>query len=129
MGSAELGSNALRVIRGDSRARLPLGGEGAAEPGAELGDWGSLLGADVDVRQRAEPSDLAFARSGEDARHAVEAARARRRRELGAEQVFADVLVEEEDVGGAALGDRLQFEVERAERDVDDSGCLQRRGT
>ena len=55
--------------------------------------------------------------------------RARRRRELGAEQVFADVLVEEEDVGGAALGDRLQFEVERAERDVDDSGCLQRRGT
>ena len=72
------------------------------------------------MRQCAEPSDLAFARAGEHARHAVEAARARRRRELGAEQVFADVLVEEEDVGGAALGDRLQFEVERAERDVDE---------
>ena len=57
MGSAELGSNALRVIRGDSRRRLPLGGEGAAEPGAELGDG---VGADVDVRQpiAVEPSDL-----------------------------------------------------------------------
>ena len=103
---------------GYSRRRLPLGGEGAAEPGAELDDGGTLLGADVDVRQRAEPSDLAFARSGEDARHALEAAGARRRRELGAEQVFADVLVEEEDVGGAALGDGLQLEVERAKRDT-----------
>ena len=55
-------SRYFKMVVMSSRA---LGGEGAAEPGGELGHRRALLCADVDVGQRAEARDVAARRAGE----------------------------------------------------------------
>ena len=56
----------MMMLMRRSRARLLLGGERAADGGADDGHRRSLLEAHVDVLESADAFDVAFARAGED---------------------------------------------------------------